>query len=147
MNVAKNYYMSSYHPRSTETVSSSSSTALSPTKTSSTRPSRLVSPLPPRGSKPPPPRNANKGERVYSADLLWLQEEGGVTVHRTSTEILDAQLEAWSEILPSLEEDPMFKKIVDSQREWAEQVAFYELMNAPDYALAYQHFFPGKLEL
>ena len=41
----------------------------------------------------------------------------------------------------------MFKKIVDSQREWAEKVAFYELMNAPDYALAYEHFFPGKLTL
>ena len=85
--------------------------------------------------------------RVYSADLQKLQNESGVTVHRTPKDILDAQIEAWSGLLPSLEEDPMFKKIVDSQRAWAEQVAFYELMNAPDYSLAYEHFFPGKLKL
>jgi len=24
---------------------------------------------------------------------------------------------------------------------------FYEIMNAPDYALAYNHYFPGKLTL
>ncbi|SNS75154.1 TRAP transporter substrate-binding protein [Tropicimonas sediminicola] len=91
--------------------------------------------------------NLNKAMRRYSEDLQWLQNEAGVTVHRTPKEILSAQLEAWSNILPDLESDPMFKKIVDSQRAWAEKVAFYELMNAPDYALAYEHFFPGKLKL
>jgi len=91
--------------------------------------------------------NTNKAMRRYSSDLQWLQEEAGVTVHRTPQDILQGQIDAWSSILPELEEDPMFKKIVDSQRAWAEQVAFYELMNAPDYALAYEHFFPGKLAL
>lgn len=28
-----------------------------------------------------------------------------------------------------------------------ERVTYYELMNAPDYALAYEHNFPGKLAL
>jgi TRAP-type mannitol/chloroaromatic compound transport system substrate-binding protein len=91
--------------------------------------------------------NTNKAMRRYSADLQWLQDEAGVTVRRTPKDILDAQIKAWSAILPDLEQDPMFKKIVDSQRAWAEQVAFYELMNSPDYALAYEHFFPGKLAL
>ncbi len=91
--------------------------------------------------------NTNKAMRRYSADLKWLQEEAGVTVYRTPKDILQGQIEAWSAILPDLEQDPMFKKIVDSQRAWAEQVAFYELMNAPDYALAYEHFYPGKLSL
>ncbi|MFP5479571.1 MAG: TRAP transporter substrate-binding protein [Alphaproteobacteria bacterium] len=91
--------------------------------------------------------NTSKAMRVYSEDLQKLQNEAGVTVLRTPKEILDAQIKAWSEIMPSLEADPMFKRIVDSQRAWAEQVAFYELMNAPDYALAYEHFFPGKLKL
>src|SRR6056297_844547 len=85
--------------------------------------------------------NTNKAMRRYSADLQWMQEEAGVTIHRTPKDILQGQMEAWSELLPELEQDPMFKKIVDSQRAWAEQVAFYELMNAPDYALAYEHFF------
>lgn len=91
--------------------------------------------------------NSNKAMRRYSADLKWLQEEAGVTVRRTSKDILDAQLNAWSAILPDLLTDPMFARIVDSQKAWAEQVAYYELMNAPDYGLAYDHFFPGKLAL
>ena len=39
------------------------------------------------------------------------------------------------------------KKTLDSQRAWVEQVTFYELMNAPDLELAYDHYFPGKLKL
>ncbi|WP_138468966.1 TRAP transporter substrate-binding protein [Poseidonocella sp. HB161398] len=91
--------------------------------------------------------NTAKAMRRYSADLRWLQDQAGVTVHRTSKEILDAQLAAWDKLIPQLEEDPFMKKVLDSQREWVEQVAYYELMNAPDYALAYEHYFPGKLKL
>ncbi|MGM0562249.1 MAG: TRAP transporter substrate-binding protein [Pseudomonadota bacterium] len=84
----------------------------------------------------------------YSADLQKIQEEHGVTVHRTSEEILAAQLEAWDVLIERLEEeDDLNKRIMDSQREWVERVSYYELMNAPDYALAYEHFFPGKLAL
>ncbi len=91
--------------------------------------------------------NTAKAMNRYSADLQWLQEEAGVTVHRTSKEILDAQIQAWDELIVELEQDPFMKKCLDSQRAWVERVAFYELMNAPDYALAYNHYFPGKLKL
>jgi TRAP-type mannitol/chloroaromatic compound transport system substrate-binding protein len=70
-----------------------------------------------------------------------------VTVHRTSKAILDAELQAWDAIIPELEQDAYMKKVLDSQRAWVERVVFYELMNAPDYALAYDHYFPGKLKL
>ncbi|MGF1628089.1 MAG: TRAP transporter substrate-binding protein [Kiloniellaceae bacterium] len=83
----------------------------------------------------------------YSADLQTLQSEHGVTVHRTSTEILDAQLKAWDQLIPELEQDPYMKKVLDSQRAWVERVVFYELMNGADLALAYEHYFPGKLKL
>ena len=89
--------------------------------------------------------NTAKAMRRYSADLKWLQEEAGVTVHRTSEELLAAQLEAWDELIAELEQDEYMKRVLDSQRAWVEQVAFYELMNSPDYALAYEHYFPGKL--
>ena len=36
---------------------------------------------------------------------------------------------------------------MDSQRAWVDKVAYYELMNAPDLALAYEHYFPGKLAI
>ena len=38
------------------------------------------------------------------------------------------------------------KRIIESQRAWVDQVTYYELMNAPDYMLAYDHYFPGKLK-
>lgn len=83
----------------------------------------------------------------YSADLQSLQNDAGVTVHRTSKEILDAQLAAWDELIPELEADPFMKKTLDSQRAWVERVSYYELMNSPDYGLAYDHYFPGKVKL
>jgi len=83
----------------------------------------------------------------YSADLEKLQNEHGVNVHRTSKNILDAQINAWDGLIPDLESDEFMKRVLDSQREWVERVVFYEIMNAPDYALAYEHYFPGKLKL
>ena len=83
----------------------------------------------------------------YSKDLETLQTKDGVNVERTSQDILDAQLDAWDEIIPELEKDPFMKKVLDSQRAWVKRVVFYELMNSPDYTLAYNHYFPGKLKL
>ncbi|MFC0200788.1 TRAP transporter substrate-binding protein [Paracoccus rhizosphaerae] len=83
----------------------------------------------------------------YSADLIKLRDEGGVTIHRTPDSILSAQLDAWSEMITSLESDPFIKKVLDSQREWVKRTTYYELMNKPDYTLAYEHFFPGELKL
>lgn len=83
----------------------------------------------------------------YSADLQKLQTESGVTVHRSPQDILTAQIEAWDKLIPTLEEDELMKRILDSQRAWVERVTYYELMNAPDYTLAYNHYFPGKVQL
>jgi len=91
--------------------------------------------------------NTAKAMDRYSADLQFLQNEAGVNVRRTSKEILDAQLKAWDELIPELESDPFMKKTLDSQREWVDRVAYYELMNSPDYGLAYEHYFPGKIKL
>ena len=82
----------------------------------------------------------------YSADLAKLAD-GGVTIHRTSKEILDAQISAWDDLIPTLEKDEFMKRVLDSQREWVDRVTYYELMNSPDYALAYEHYFPGRLKL
>ncbi|PWV97615.1 secreted protein [Hoeflea marina] len=85
--------------------------------------------------------------KEYSSDLQKLQTESGVTVHRTSKEILAAQLTAWDGLIEELGADPFMKKIMDSQRAWVEQVSYYELMNSADLGLAYEHYFPGKLKL
>jgi TRAP-type mannitol/chloroaromatic compound transport system substrate-binding protein len=83
----------------------------------------------------------------YSSDLNKLVTEHGVKVHRTPKDILDAQLKAWDELIPELEQDDFMKRCMDSQRAWVDRVVYYELMNAPDLALAYNHYFPGKLQL
>ncbi|ORE96686.1 TRAP transporter substrate-binding protein [Acuticoccus yangtzensis] len=80
----------------------------------------------------------------YSADLQKLVD-GGVNVQQTPNDILATQLDAWSEMITQLETDPFIKKVLDSQREWVERVTYYEILNSPDYRLAYEHFFPGKL--
>ncbi|RHZ99265.1 TRAP transporter substrate-binding protein [Cereibacter sphaeroides] len=85
--------------------------------------------------------------RQYSADLATLAAENGVAVHRTPKDILSGQLEAWDKLIVDLETDEFFKKVLDSQRAWVEQVSYYELMNAADLGLAYEHHFPGKLKL
>ena len=81
----------------------------------------------------------------YSADLQKLINEDGVNVYRTDESIMQAQLNSWDKVLEGLMEDPFFKKVVDSQKAWSERVAFYDLMNAADYKLAYKHYFPGKI--
>lgn len=81
----------------------------------------------------------------YSKDLQELMSKDGVKVLRTPKSIMEAQLKSWDGVLEKLNADPFFKKVVDSQRAWADRVAFYYLTNAADYELAYNHYFPGKL--
>jgi TRAP-type mannitol/chloroaromatic compound transport system substrate-binding protein len=81
----------------------------------------------------------------YSADLQKLINEDGINVHRTPESVMQAQLEAWDKVLEGLLQDEYFAKVVASQKEWSERVAFYALLNQADYELAYEHYFPNKL--
>ncbi len=81
----------------------------------------------------------------YSNDLQWLKNKAGVKVYRTPTSVMQDQLKAWDKLLVDLEKDPFFKKTVASQKAFAHRVAYYELLNACDYKLAFDHYFPGEL--
>lgn len=81
----------------------------------------------------------------YSADLQKLITVSGVNVKRTPDSVLAAQLAAWDKIMPALETDPYFKKVVDSQKAFCERVVYFTLLASPDYKLAYEHYFPGKI--
>ena len=87
-----------------------------------------------------------KGQDLYSQDLQMLINKAGVNVYRTPDSVLKDQLNAWDQILPELEKDPFFKKVVDSQREFFKRVAYYDITNMPDYKMAYDHYFPGELK-
>lgn len=86
-----------------------------------------------------------KGQDRYSQDLQWLKNEAGVKVYRTPKGVMEDQLKAWDAVMPNLEKDPFFAKVVKSFKEFAHRVAYYELMNAADYKLAYDHYFPDEL--
>jgi TRAP-type mannitol/chloroaromatic compound transport system substrate-binding protein len=81
---------------------------------------------------------------LYSKDLQEL-EKAGVKVYRTPDSVMEAQLKSWDTVLKKLNEDPFFKKVVDSQKAWSERVGYYMLTNTADYKLAYNHHFPNKL--
>ena len=82
-----------------------------------------------------------KAQDRYSADLEKLQKEHGVTVRRTSDEIMALQLQAWDKVLPKFMKDPYFAKVVESQKAWMLRVGKFDLTNAPDYEGAYKHYF------
>jgi TRAP-type mannitol/chloroaromatic compound transport system substrate-binding protein len=65
------------------------------------------------------------------------------TTNRTSPSILEAQLKAWDTVVAHYDKEEWFKKISDNQKAWAKDVAYYQLLNAHDTKLAYDHFY-GK---
>ena len=138
--VAKNYYLSSYHQASEAFEFIFNNDLLEDLEDDLKAILRY-------GVEAASTANVMKAMDQYSKDLQELQDNDGVTVHRTSQDILAAQIEAWDQLIPELEKDELMKEILDSQRAWVERVTYYELMNSPDYALAYEHYFPGKLKL
>jgi TRAP-type mannitol/chloroaromatic compound transport system substrate-binding protein len=81
----------------------------------------------------------------YSRDLEDLVGKHKVNVVRTPKPIMEAQLKAWDVITKKLsDEDPFFKKVVESQRAWSKRVAKYMFLNEADYLSGYQHIH-GKI--
>lgn len=67
-----------------------------------------------------------------------------MNVYRTPDSVMADQLKAWDVVVDRISsEDAFFKKVIDSQKAWAERHGAYALNNAPDYRGAYEHYF-GK---
>jgi TRAP-type mannitol/chloroaromatic compound transport system substrate-binding protein len=82
----------------------------------------------------------------YSRDLQDLQSKHGVKVIRTPKGVFQEQLKAWDVLTKRLsDEDPFFKKVVDSQLAWAKRVAYYMFVNEADYHMGYEHVHKVKL--
>ena len=76
----------------------------------------------------------------YSRDLEELVTKDKVNVTRTPKSVFDAQIKAWDVVTKKLsDEDPFFKKVVESQRTWSKRVAKYMFLNEADYQLGYEH--------
>lgn len=83
-----------------------------------------------------------KAQDRYEKDLQALRASG-VNVVRTPDVVLQAQLDAWDTVIEAGSADPFFKKVVESQKEWAKRVISFELDYEAPVQLAYEHFF-GK---
>jgi TRAP-type mannitol/chloroaromatic compound transport system substrate-binding protein len=79
----------------------------------------------------------------YPKDLQALIHKDGVHVYRTPASILKAQLDAWDKVVEKYDKEEQFKKISENQKAWAKDVAYYQILNAHDTKLAYDHYF-GK---
>jgi TRAP-type mannitol/chloroaromatic compound transport system substrate-binding protein len=82
----------------------------------------------------------------YSRDLQDLKNKHKVNVLRTPRAVFQEQLKAWDILTKRMsDEDPFFKKVVDSQMAWAKRVAYYMFVNEADYAMGYEHVHKTKL--
>ena len=89
-----------------------------------------------------------KLQERYSADLLAMAQTQQVNVRTTPTPILDAQLQAWDRVIARNEGDnsnpnngPLFKEICDSQRAWCRRVGNFFLRYQVSPVRSYNHFF------
>jgi TRAP-type mannitol/chloroaromatic compound transport system substrate-binding protein len=82
----------------------------------------------------------------YSRDLQDLMGKHNVKVIRTPRGVFQEQLKAWDILTKKLsDEDPFFKKVVESQRAFAKRVAYYVNVNEADYKAGYEHVFKTKI--
>jgi TRAP-type mannitol/chloroaromatic compound transport system substrate-binding protein len=81
----------------------------------------------------------------YANDYFELRTRDNVRFDKTPDTILQAQLAAWDEVAAKKsEENPHFKRIYESQREFAERVVRWQHDTTVDSRLAYDHFFGNR---
>ena len=79
-----------------------------------------------------------------NADALKeMQEKHGVKVLRTPPEILNAYLKAWDGFVEEESgKNPVFKKVLDSQKAWAEVLVPAKRFMHPPYSFAANYYWP-----
>ncbi|MCL6554801.1 MAG: TRAP transporter substrate-binding protein [Burkholderiales bacterium] len=81
----------------------------------------------------------------YSKDYFEMSTKQGVKFYKTPDAILKAQLAAWDKVVAAKSaENPMFKKVLESQRAFAARAARWQNDTLVDYKMAYNHFFAAK---
>ncbi len=94
--------------------------------------------------------------QAASADMSWKAidrnskdyielKKAGVKFYKTPDAILRAQLAAWDKtIAKKSAENPLFKKVLDSQKAFAERAGQWQNDYSVDLKMAYNHYFSGK---
>ena len=85
-----------------------------------------------------------KSMHRMSQDYIELQTKQGVKAYTTPKPILDAQLKAWDKVIARRSaENPLFAKVIASQKAWAKRVMYWKNDIQVDRKVAYAHHF-GK---
>ncbi len=91
-----------------------------------------------------------------SADMSWKAidrnskdyvelKKAGVKFYKTPDAILQAQLASWDKIIDKKSaENPLFKKVIESQREYAERTTAWQNDYMVDFKMASRHYFAKK---
>jgi TRAP-type mannitol/chloroaromatic compound transport system substrate-binding protein len=91
-----------------------------------------------------------------SADMSWKaiernskdyaeMKQQGIHFYKTPDSILRAQLDAWDKtIAKKSAENPFFKKVLASQKAFAERAGRWQNDYMVDFKMAYNHYFPKK---
>jgi len=78
----------------------------------------------------------------YSASYEEMQAKQGVKFYKTPDSVLRNQLKVFDEVVAKKSaENPLFKKIVDSQRAFAKRAVKWELDTVVNRRMAYDHYF------
>ncbi|GIX47906.1 MAG: hypothetical protein KatS3mg131_2117 [Candidatus Tectimicrobiota bacterium] len=78
---------------------------------------------------------------LNSSDLKKIVEEKKVQVIETPREILVEVLKAWDKVAARhAQANPFFKKVLESQRAWAERLVPYRRVADPPYDLAADYY-------
>jgi len=91
-----------------------------------------------------------------SADMSWKAidrnskdyvdlKKAGVQFYKTPDAILRAQLDAWDKVVAKRSaENPIFKKVLDSQKAFAQRAGAWQNDYLVDFKMAYNHYFGRK---
>ena len=83
-----------------------------------------------------------KAEHRYSQDYIELRTKDKVNFFKTPDPILRAQLASWDKVIAKKSaENEWFKKVLDSQRAFAERVGRWSFDTNVDFRMAYNHYF------
>ncbi|MFY1898858.1 TRAP transporter substrate-binding protein [Achromobacter xylosoxidans] len=83
-----------------------------------------------------------KASNRYSQDYVKLQKDHNVKFYKTPDAILQQQLKIWDEMIAKRSaENSLFKKVLDSQRAFAERVGRWHGDTTVNYRMAFNHYF------
>jgi TRAP-type mannitol/chloroaromatic compound transport system substrate-binding protein len=94
--------------------------------------------------------------QASSADMSWKavqrnsqdyadMKKQGIKFYKTPDAVLRAQLAAWDKtVAKKASENPLFQKVLDSQRAFAERALQWQNDYGVDFKMAYNHYFSKK---